>query len=318
MKRPSAFLAGAHCHPAALGRSDWLDGVHVFDGYLGIPLGITKAKSYQQEDQISATIPKMVRSLNSVGCQFLLCAYPLRAGFASSPHPNGSYGDLRTKASRTALGRCLDAWQHASITFDCTLCQECNLRDKNGHRWFPSLQAYADYCGFYAREVTSRGIRLAYDPGITDNVVKSAVSYFPAGVGIGCVYTDYYGPAFRAGHRLDGVIRLADGGNPDGTMLPWGLGEWGNSATGVPITHAEWRNYARYLCNTIRTRSDAGRKMCAVMYYSGSNPDGPNILRGRNDYKIHWIKRIASLGYLNNGRGLSRRSTGIRPGEPMR
>jgi len=269
----------------------------VFDGYLGIPLGITKTKFGQQEDQISTAIPAMVQELNSVGCRFLLCVYPLRAGFASSPHPDGSYGDLRTKASRTALGRCLDAWQHAGIRFECTLRQECNLYDGNGHLVFPSPQAYADYCGFYAGQVTSRGIRLAYDPGITDHVVNSAVSYFPAGVGIGSVYTDYYGAAFSAGNRLDGVIRLADGGNPDRTMLPWGIAEWGNSATGSPITRAEWDNYAQYLYNTIRTRSNAGRKMCAVMYYSGLR--GPNTLWGPNDYKIPWIRKISSLGVLN-------------------
>lgn len=318
MRRSSAFLAGAHCHPAASGESGLLDAVHAFDGYLGIPLGVTKAKIYQQEDPVSATIPKTVLTLSSVGCQFLLCAFPLRAGFASSPDPDGFYGDTRTKASRTALGRCLDAWQQAGIRFDCTLRQECNLRDANGHLWFPSPQAYADYCRFYAREVTSRGIRLAYDPGIGDHYIGSAVRYFPAGVGVGCVYADYYGSAFKAGNRLDDIIGLADGGNPDKNMLPWGLGEWGNSATGAPITRAEWHQYAQYLYNTIRARSEAGGNMCAVMYYSGSNPQGPNAIRGRNDYKIYWIKKISSLGYLNDGRGVPRPATRIRPGESMR
>jgi hypothetical protein len=310
----SGFLAGAHCDPAAMGESNWLDALNVFDGYLGIPLGVTKAKIYQQENPIFTTIPKEVLTLSSAGCQFLLCAFPLRAGFASSLDPNGFYGDTRTKASRDALGRCLDAWQHAGIRFDCTLRQESNLRDANGRLWFPSPQAYADYCRFYAPEVTSRGIRLAYNPGIADHFTGSAVRYFPPGVGVGCVYADYYGSAFRAGNKLDSVIGLADGGNPDKSMLPWGLGDWGNSATGAPITPAEWDLYARYLYNTIKARTDAGRHMCAVMYYSGSNPHGPNAIQGHHDYKIYWIKKISGLGYLNYGRGVSRSATKIRPG----
>jgi hypothetical protein len=328
------FLVGATTNPQGYGATanTWIAGCRQLNAYLsGVsswppPTGVTpiymattRTKIYLQEGSWPTSLSPEITQLAAVGCKFTVCVRPIRAGQPTyTLDPSGSYGDATTLAEKTNLFNYLTMLNNAGISYDVVPWQECNLRDNltPNNPWFRdasdnfSPTEYHNWCDFYCPTIITAGASITYDPGTTsgnNNSQANAVLYYPpnanvtgSGYTISKIIVDWYGDDYKAG--VDPSVPGAGQtvslvGLADQLGIPFGIGEWANSAdghvidstttptAGDPATYPHWMAYTQRLHDIIQGRLNVSKPMCQVMYYSGSQ-GGPNTITGPDDYQL--------------------------------
>jgi hypothetical protein len=274
---PSAALAGAGpvgatVWPQGYGfaGSDYIDAASKFDGYCGnLPIALTMQKWYLPPGTYilsAGQIPAGLLALINAGCRILLSIKPSQALTLSD------YANVLTTIN------VLKAAGASNLLV--TLWNEPNQTGV-----FPSAAAYIAFVNYYIGAVRAAGVPHAYTPSVFTNA--TSYTYYPGDANVDYVLPDYYGDAFKHGSLLDSPIggaagslmSLADNHLP--SPIPFGLGEWGDSATGVPLPETGptgWIAYWNYLLNLFATRLNHGKTNGPILYFSGQNPAGPDIL----------------------------------------
>jgi hypothetical protein len=179
--------------------------------------------------------------------------------------------------------------------FKLTLWQE-----PNGGGSFPSAAAYQAYVAHYYPlvKLVNPNITVVYDPGGGNNFITA---YYPGDQYVDEIAIDYYGNHWLSGFRLDPLAALADGhtagstsastgvnGNGAPAPIPFGLGEWGNAASGGGISTADYAGYMSYLTSFFTGRALAGKANGWIIFfgYIAGNTLGVNGIANATDYKL--------------------------------
>jgi hypothetical protein len=294
----AAGLMGATVDPGGYGLTSYAAAAQLYNTYTGTACATSVQKWYLQEGKgiTAGAIPKGITDLAKLGCQFLLCVKPDRAGVVPGGTPNATGQQQITLMQQTVA-----ALQDAGVRITAVIpWQEANLRDNAGTPWFPTPQAYWDYVTCYSAPFLDAGWALAYDPGLDTERYAEAFAFLPAGGGpFRLLLCDYYGDSsgYRGGIRLDaawngigpagGFVSIADE-----LGLPFGLGEWGAAAAPTTPPQANWAAYSAHVLAVLTGRLAAGLVNGPAVWYSGTNKTGPNIVTSAADYKVAGISAV--------------------------
>jgi hypothetical protein len=275
----------------------WAATAEKFNSLTDTDMATTISKIFLQEAAGYPTNPGVaINGLAPLGCRFLICTKPIRAGFAGTDSPKpvgdptGSYGDTATLADRVALANYIAMLQHNDIIFDMVLFQECNAPD-----WFPNAAAYAAYVAFYgpcynnpAAYWTSGGaaptpVNLVFCGEGTN--LDTAVEFATAAVGVTAVthyaiVLDLYSTGYinSTGHYSQGTDPLAEiEAIADPLNLRIGITEMGNSAGGG-APNPNFPIYVNYLITKGGSRQSAGKYNYGWIWFNSSPGGGNNTV----------------------------------------
>ena len=283
---PSAPLSGsgpvgATVFPDGYGLTDYIAAANLFDGYLGNRrLALTCQKWYLGAGSFiltSAQIPAGLLELINAGVQIYLSIKP------SQSLTTTDYNNVTTTINVLKAA--------GASNIQVILWQEPNGHNSNGTPFFPSAAAYIAYVNYYIGAVRAAGVSgIVYDPVVY--VAETAYTFYPGDANTVAVICDYYGDSYNQGTRLDvpfggaagSMMSLADNHLP--SPVPFGIGEWGVSADNVAHPVGLWNAYWAYLLNLFTTRIDNGKTNAPIMWYSGHNVNGTNILPDGPGYDL--------------------------------
>jgi hypothetical protein len=259
-----AMITGATVNPKVYHLSNWVEGAHIFDSYVGYPLAKTIQKIYMLEGQFyKEPLPDKITGLASVGCQFIVCVYP-----------------SRTTDQSSELTTFLKLLTSKGIVYQVALTNEWNTKNK-----FPTPQDYLKYWKHYAPVVQAAGVPLCTLVCATSNKPRYAKIEpgFPTDPLPDRYWIDYYGTAYRFKIRLGGLIDQAEGYG-----VPSGIAEFGWSAGDGSLTMEEWDKYCPYLAR------HAPRLKLGCLYWGDPGADGQDAVTSADDPKIPGIQHVIS------------------------
>jgi hypothetical protein len=260
-----------------------------FDPYVGFPLALTKQKFYLEEGQWPAPTSDYL-TLQAAGVKWMLCVKPLRSAVLA--------GGSALAAEQANLAAAIAAYQ----PYEVCLWQECN---QGSQTWFTSPEpTFQQYWNAYAPTVTAAGVPLVVTMSIgSQTSLDRAVSYFPSAGPIlpAKCYYDWYASEWKPTHSSplgfnpdtpddSGVTPISI---PDSLGIPVGLGEWGNSASGILQSQKTWNGYLAHLVTLFTTRIANGLVNADFGYYSGNGAN--DIVTGPTDYKVAGIRQVYEL-----------------------
>jgi hypothetical protein len=256
-------LTGATVNPSVYNMTNWVQGANTFDGYVGYPLATTIQKIYMQEGQYPTRLPLRITQLASVGCQFIICAYP-----------------SRTTDQSSQLSNFLQLLNSNGIVYQIALVNEWDCGDK-----FATPQAYLDYWSLYAPVVKAAGVSVASLVLASSNKAQFAKIEpgFPTNPLPDAYWIDYYATAYPWNVRLDAAGGLLQQAESYG--VPVGIAEFGWSATGSSPTMAQWQAYCSYLAGL------ASRLPLGCLYFGSGSV---NAVTSAQDPKIPGIRQVVS------------------------
>jgi hypothetical protein len=259
-------VSGASVAPQSYGYAYWPAAAKRFDGYIGMPLGVTAQKVYLSRGIFPASPGSQMKQLSRLGCQFLVSVKP-------DPSTDQS-------AKLAAYLKMLDAH---GISYRVLLWQELNQRQA-----FQSGASWQAYWSQYAPVVHGQGKRCCYNPLCSPERGALASAWWPADPPPDEVWLDYYGSAYHWKLRIDDLIAKAhDAG------IPLGVAEYGYAAEGAPYPDRVWDAYCSYLAGLAPGLPLGG------LYWSMVH-SSLNTVASATDFKIPGIRRMATA--LSSGK----------------
>lgn len=264
-------VLGATTAPVDYPGTSYATAAQRFDAATGTPMALHAAKRYLGPSQWPSVIGPAFRR----GVHYLITLEP---GF----HSDIRLQPARTQVQITQMIQFVAKLKAAGITADFALDNE----PSDHLHAFPTAAAYRAWFDYYAQPLVARGYHVVYDAaGWRPSL---AVAYYPGDRYVSKVLVDYYGSAYwnRQKARLAPFAALADNHKPN--PVPFGLGEWGQTA-GRSVTLTQFRQYAAYLTSFFTARQHAGKQSCYLIWWNGG---GLNVVRGSSDPKAPIIAKV--------------------------
>lgn len=277
----------AGLYPGTAGGPVDMGAAAAADNLTGLTLARSIQKVYLNLGQLPVPVLAAWKTYVAAGGRLLISFRPNPVFSASQD----AAFDACVSACRTALGT---SWKGV-------LWQEPNTQTSS-LAGMTSSSLYQNYTSHYGPRFRTQapGIPLVYCPalcGTGDQCnATSCAAYFPQDHSlVDEFYVDFYGTAWYGtrGGKLEDVVGLADGAG-----IPFGLGEWGPSASSTWTWNAaQWQSYVNYLTAFFVARRGAGKRTGWLLYW-GANDEGRlgsmDVVMNSADPKIPGIQSFAA------------------------